>query len=264
MSAPIVTFLSDYGYKDEFVGVCHGVIAARCPQARIIDVTHGIALGDIRGGAIALRAALPHMPAGVHLAVVDPGVGGDRRAVALQAQEDSRLLVGPDNGVLWLAGTELFGGLDAAYDIGNSSEVRRSGALTFDGRDVFAPVVGALAAGVPPGELGEAIDPEGLVVLELPTSRIEGDLLLIPVLSIDGYGNVALASSGLGATAALVLEIDGRPIDVPFGRRFGDVAAGEPVAYLDSRGALALAVNGGSAAERLGLGVDDVVRVRLR
>jgi S-adenosylmethionine hydrolase len=265
VSAPVVTFLSDYGYRDEFVGVCHGVIAARCPQARIIDLTHGIDLGDIRAGALVLRAALPYMPLGIHLAVVDPGVGGDRRAVVLRTPEGPRFLVGPDNGLL-LAGASLFGGAAAAYDIGNSPERLASDSRTFDGRDVFAPVAGALAAGVGPAELGEAIDPAGLVELELPAARIDGDLAFVPVLSIDGYGNVALADLDLdlGPAEALVVETAGEQLSIPRGTRFGDVAPGQLVAYIDSRGALALAVNGGSAAKRLGLGVDDVVAVRLR
>lgn len=264
MSSPVITFLSDYGYRDEFVGVCHGVIASRCPQARIIDITHGIALGDIRAGALALRAALPYMPAGVHLAVVDPGVGGSRRAIALQTAQGPRFLVGPDNGLLGLAGAELFGGIAAAYDLGEGPEALRPGCATFAGRDVFAPVAGALAAGVPITDLGQEIARDGLVGLELPVAEVDGDLLIVPVLSIDGYGNVALADVDLGSASALLVESGGRESEVAVGSTFGDVPAGELVAYLDSRGARAIALNGGSAAERLGLAVGDVVRVRRR
>src|SRR5947208_561867 len=124
MGRALVTFLSDYGHADEFVGVCHGVIARRCPEARVIDITHGIPRHDVRAGAVALRAALPFMPAGVHLAVVDPGVGlsteeGGRRAVALRTADD-QLLVGPDNGLLSLAAAQL-GGVTEAVDVGFSS-----------------------------------------------------------------------------------------------------------------------------------------------
>jgi S-adenosylmethionine hydrolase len=134
LSAPIVTFLSDYGLADEFVGVCHAVIARRCPAARIIDLTHGIPRHDIRAGALSLRAALPYAPAGVHLAVVDPSVGTGRRALALRTRSEARVLVGPDNGLLWPAAQEL-GGVAEAFDIGGSPERLEPVSKTFHGRD---------------------------------------------------------------------------------------------------------------------------------
>ena len=133
-----VTLLSDYGLADEFVGVLHGVIARRAPDVPRIDVAHGIARHDVRAGALALRAALGHMPAGVHLAVVDPGVGGSRRAVALRCAQEDRLLVGPDNGLLTCA-AERFGGVVEAVDIGASRHRLEPVSATFHGRDVFAP-----------------------------------------------------------------------------------------------------------------------------
>src|ERR1700756_3195561 len=111
-SRPVITFLSDYGLTDDFVGVCHGVMASICPEARIIDITHGIERHDVRAGALLLDGALPYMPVGVHLAVVDPDVGAERRAVALRLSDD-RMLVGPDNGVLWLAAERAGGPVDA-------------------------------------------------------------------------------------------------------------------------------------------------------
>src|SRR5437868_1636442 len=111
-----LTFLSDYGVLDEFVGICHGVIARLAPEVRVIDVSHGVARHDIRAGALALRGALPYMPPGVHLAVVDPEVGGRRRAVALRCADEDRILVGPDNGLLCLAAEE-FGGVVEAIEI---------------------------------------------------------------------------------------------------------------------------------------------------
>src|SRR3954454_11088904 len=115
----VITFLSDYGHEDEFVGVCHGVMARIAPDARVLDVSHGVARHDVRSGALILRRALPYFPAGVHLAVVDPGVGGERRAVAVCAAEDDRLLVGPDNGLLSLAAAR-FGGATEAADVSHS------------------------------------------------------------------------------------------------------------------------------------------------
>src|SRR3954453_7293044 len=98
--ARVITFLSDYGHDDDFVGVCHGVIARIAPDARILDVTHGIPRHDVRSGALVLRRALPFFPPGVHVAVVDPEVGAERRAIAIRTAEEDRILVGPDNGLL--------------------------------------------------------------------------------------------------------------------------------------------------------------------
>src|SRR3954453_4399173 len=158
---PLVTFLSDYGLDDEFVGVVHAVIARVAPDVRVIDVTHGIARHDVRAGALVLRDALPYMPPGVHLAVVDPEVGGRRRAVALACAEEERILVGPDNGLLTLA-AERFGGVIEAIDIGHSPPRLEPVSATFHGRDLFAPVAARLAplpAPPPPGPRGGSRSP---------------------------------------------------------------------------------------------------------
>ena len=152
-AVPLITFLSDYGPWDEFVGVCHAVIARRCPSARVIDLGHGVPRHDVRAGALALRAALRYTPAGVHLAVVDPGVGGERRAVAARVALGQRILVGPDNGLLAVAAEEL-GGVVEAVDISDSPECLRPISATFHGRDVFAPVAAALADGADAGRGG--------------------------------------------------------------------------------------------------------------
>jgi S-adenosyl-L-methionine hydrolase (adenosine-forming) len=164
MTAPI-TFLSDYGYEDDFAGVCHGVIARIAADARVIDLTHGIPRHNVRAGALVLRNALPYMPAGVHLAVVDPEVGAERRAVALRCPgpagepgDGERLLVGPDNGVLSLA-AERFGGAVEAVEIGRSPWRLEPVAATFHGRDIFAPVAAHLATGRPLAEAGEPCEP---------------------------------------------------------------------------------------------------------
>ena len=265
---PLITFLSDYGHADELVGICHGVIAERCPQARVIDITHGIAPFDVRGGALALRSALRFIPAGVHLAVVDPGVGSDgRRAVALRISEAERLLVGPDNGLLMLAAAEL-GGVDEAADIGESRHRIEPVSATFHGRDIFAPVAAALAAGSPLSDVGAAFDPAELVVLELPAARIEGGTLVAHALVIDRFGNITLNAAsgkleemGLEHGAQLTVEVAGRRLTGRYARTFADVAAGELLLYEDSRRDLALAKNLGSAAEVLGLWLDDELRL---
>jgi S-adenosylmethionine hydrolase len=264
----VITFLSDYGPSDEFVGVCHAVMARRAPRARIIDLAHGIERQDVRSGAVALRAALPYTPVGVHLAVVDPGVGSERRAVALRVGDDGRMMVGPDNGLLTLAAEQL-GGVVAAVDIGDSPECLRPISATFHGRDVFAPVAAALADGVALDVLGEPIAADELVVLSLPLARRDGDKLIAHVLSADAYGNLSLdASGGLAAAAGLrvgatvIVERGAAVATAHFGRTFGDVPAAELLAYVDARGALALAINAGSAADALAAEPDAEVVLR--
>jgi S-adenosylmethionine hydrolase len=264
---PVITFLSDYGPWDEFVGVCHAVIARRAPRARIIDLGHGIARQDVRSAAVALRAALPYTPVGVHLAVVDPGVGSERRAVALRVGEDGRTMVGPDNGLLTLAAEQL-GGVVEAVDIGESPECLRPISATFHGRDVFAPVAAALADGVALDVLGEPIAADELVALSLPRAQRDGDTLIAHVLSTDVYGNLSLdaagelaAAAGLRAGAALVVEVGATVATGHVGRAFADVPRGELLAYIDARGALAIAINGGSAADVLAAGLDTELKL---
>ena len=165
-----ITFLSDYGYEDEFAGVCRAVIAQIAPGAPLIDLSHGVARQDIRQGAILLANALPSCPPGVHLAVVDPGVGSERRAVAVAAAE-GRFLVGPDNGLLSRALERLGGALDAV-DLTRSALPPRAGVGDLPRRDLFAPVAAHLALGARLEEAGQPIDPASLTALDLPTPRI--------------------------------------------------------------------------------------------
>src|SRR5919204_3281990 len=169
----IVTLLTDYGRDDDFVGVCHGVIRSICPEAQIVDITHGITRYGLRHGALVLRNTLPYMPKGVHLAVVDPQVGTERRGVALRC-DDGRLLVGPDNGLLSLAWPR-FGGVDLAVDIARSPHRLEPVSATFHGRDVFAPVTAHLATGAELADAGEPLEPEALARVELPEAHRDGD-----------------------------------------------------------------------------------------
>src|SRR3954471_21763461 len=162
-----VTFLSDYGLADEFVGVCHAVIARIAPEVRVIDLTHGIPRHDVRTGALVLARALPYAPAGVHLAVVDPEVGAERRGIAIRCADEGRLLVGPDNGVLMPAAAA-FGGAIEAVDVARSPHRLEPVAATFHGRDVFAPVAAHLAAGAPLAGAGDPIGVDELTPLILP------------------------------------------------------------------------------------------------
>jgi S-adenosylmethionine hydrolase len=274
----IITFLSDYGYRDEFVGVCHGVIACRCPTARVIDLTHAIPRHDVRTGAEVLRGALRYTPAGVHLAVVDPDVGAlgahARRAVALRTAEEDRLLVGPDNGLLMPA-AERLGGAIEAVDIGGSPERLEPVSRTFHGRDIFAPVAGALAAGARLGAVGEPLALDELRRLELVSAHLGDGVLRAHVLRCDNFGNLVLDADaeqlaalgvGLGATATATATAtaghDDRIHTLRYGSTFADVPAGELLLYEDAQGMLALAVNRGSAAELLGAEPGDELVVR--
>jgi S-adenosyl-L-methionine hydrolase (adenosine-forming) len=276
MSGPaFVSFLSDFGLGDEFVGVCHGVILRRCPAARIIDVTHAIPPQDVRTGALVLRAAVPYLPAAVHLAVVDPGVGAAgedaRRSIALRTVEQDRLFVGPDNGLLAPAAGVL-GGVAEAVDIGASPARLEPVSRTFHGRDLFAPVAGALAAGEPLAELGEPMPADGVRGLELPAAQARDGSLVAHVLRRDTFGNLildasaAVLASATGARPGDEVRVHragsaGAPHDAAYAGTFAEVAPGRLLLYVDAEGALALAVNRGSAAAVLGAGPDDELRL---
>jgi S-adenosylmethionine hydrolase len=266
VTAP-VTFLSDYGLADDFVGVCHGVIARLCPEARVIDLTHGIPRHNVRAGALVLRNALPYMPPGVHLAVVDPEVGAERRAVALRCADEERLLVGPDNGLLWLA-AERFGGAVEAVDVGRSPWRLEPVSATFHGRDLFAPVAARLAAGEPLAAGGEPCDPDGLARLELPRPRADGEALVAHALATDRFGNVILDAShadlegsGIRLGRPLELAVDGKRFTAWYALTFADVRPGEILVYEDAYRTLAVAVNRGSAATLLDVAPDGELRI---
>src|SRR4051794_38455972 len=231
MAARTITFLSDYGLGDEFVGVVHGVIAGICPQARVIDLGHGVPRQDVQAGALTLERALPYMPAGVHLAVVDPEVGARRRAVALRTAEEDRLLVGPDNGLL-IPAAERFGGVAEAVEISSSPWRLEPVSATFHGRDVFAPVAARLACGGPLASAGEPIQPRGLVALEQTRPRQEEDALVAHVVGTDTFGNVVLDAAhgdllerGLRLGEAVAARASGRRVRGVLARTFSDVAA---------------------------------------
>jgi hypothetical protein len=267
MPVPVISFLSDYGLQDDFVGVCHAVIAGLCPEARIIDVSHGVRRHEVRAGALLLRGALPYLPVGVHLGVVDPDVGAERRAVALRLADD-RLLVGPDNGLLWPA-AELAGGVIEAVDIAQSRFRLEPVSATFHGRDIFAPVAAKLAAGAALADAGAPCDPEELVRLDLPRPRIEDGVLVAHAVYVDRFGNVQLdaehddlAAAGLKLGREIVIQTPtGEPRQAHFARTFAEVDPGRALLYEDGYRRLAVAVSHGDAAELLGIAVDDELRV---
>jgi S-adenosylmethionine hydrolase len=266
MTLPI-TFLSDYGHDDDFVGVCHGVIARVAPDVRVIDVAHGIPRHNVRAGALTLRNALPYMPAGVHLAVVDPEVGAERRAVALRCAEEGRMLVGPDNGVLALA-AKRFGGVVEAMDVGRSPWRLEPVSATFHGRDIFVPVAARLAAGEPLAEAGEPCDPDSLARLELPRPEAGEGVLTAHVVAVDRFGNAILDAthedldgSGIRLGRPLELAVDHRRFTAWYAVTFADVRPGEILVYEDAYRTLAVAVNRGDAAGLLGLTDDSELRI---
>ncbi len=263
----VITLLTDYGIADEFVGVLHGVIARICPDARVIDLSHGVVSHDIRGGAAVLAQSLRFMPVGVHVAVVDPTVGGDRRAVAVRLA-DGRVLVGPDNGLLWPA-AQAGGGVEQAVEISLSRWRLEPVSATFHGRDLFAPVAAHLAAGEPLAQAGDPLDPSQLVRIETPRARTEGGALVTVVNNTDRFGNVQLAAApeDLGALGlqfgdgARVWLESGEFYDATYGRTFSDVEEGKLLVFEDSGCMLALALNRGSAVGRLGLRSGDELRI---
>jgi S-adenosylmethionine hydrolase len=264
---PVITLLTDYGISDEFAGVLHGVIAGICPPARVIDLTHGIVRHDIRAGAAVLAQALGYVPLGVHVGIVDPTVGGERRAVALKL-EDGRVLVGPDNGLLWPA-AQAGGGVAQAVEISRSRWRLEPVAATFHGRDIFAPVAARLAAGEPFEQAGEALDPSSLVTLETPRARTEGGAVVATVANADRFGNVQLAAvredlADLGVELGDRLRISLASGEIhlcTYARTFSDVEEGELILLEDSWRRLALSFNRGSAVARLSLRGGDQLRI---
>ena len=262
MSEPI-TFLSDYGLGDDFVGVCHAVMARIAPQSRVIDLSHGVPRHDVRSGALILRRALPYCAPAVHLAVVDPEVGGERAAIALRTAEEDRILVGPDNGLLSLAARR-FGGAIEAVDISHSPLRLEPTSKTFHGRDLFAPVAAYLASGTVLAAAGEPIDPDEIVQIDMPLAGAEVDELVAHAIGFDRFGNVTLdlehdELAGFGLKLGHRVRVLGQ--DAVYATTFADVQAGQLLIYEDAYRTLALAVNRGSAAELLGLELDGEVRI---
>jgi S-adenosylmethionine hydrolase len=262
----IVSLLTDYGHDDEFVGVMHGVIRGIAPDAAIVDLTHGILRHDVREGAIVLRNALPYLPVGVHVGVVDPQVGTERRAVAVRCA-DGRLLVGPDNGLLSLA-WERAGGAVEAIDISRSPYRLEPVSATFHGRDVFAPVAAHLAVGAELLLAGEPLDVGELSAPRLPVAEVEDRAAVAHAILVDRFGNVALnmghaelLALGLTIGAHAVVTVRGHSSEAVVVQTFADVPEDALLLYEDAWGSLALAVNRGDASAELGIEVDDEVRV---
>ena len=254
---PVVSFLSDYGLTDEFVGVCKAVVLRAAPTAQIIDVTHNIPPFDVRAGALALARSVQYLPSGVVLAVVDPGVGTDRRAVAVEVE--AGFLVGPDNGLLAPA-VAMLGGAMRVVSLTNPDYQLEAPGATFAGRDIFAPAAGYLAAGTPLESLGEIVDPMSLVPGMVPLPTDDAGRAAGEVLWVDRYGNAQL-NIDPGDLAALGVEPGGAVEircgqDRRTGRWVGSYAEAGPLelaVVVDSYGLVSLTLDRRAAAEELGL-----------
>jgi S-adenosylmethionine hydrolase len=232
------------------------VIKRIAPEADIVDITHGILPQHVLQGALVLADAVPFMPVGVHLAVVDPGVGGGRRPLALRGADD-RLYVGPDNGLLLVAADRL-GGVVEAVELVEPAYMLEPVSATFHGRDVFAPAAAHLANGVPLGKLGPPVDPEGLVRVALPEARVEDGRVHATVVVVDRFGNLRLNVTAADLDEAAIehgdpveVEVDGRHYSAVVARTFADVGLGKLILYEDSSRSMSLAINRGSAARHL-------------
>ena len=252
----IVTFTSDYGLEDEFVGVCHGVMLNIAPDLRIVDVHHNVLRQDVRHGAIVLAQSVKYLPNATHLAVVDPGVGSTRKAVAVVSSSGS-VFVGPDNGLL-VPAAENGGRIEAAYELSNDRFLLTPVSQTFQGRDVFAPAAAHIASGVAPDELGREIPVDELVRLEIAEAWVHDDHLHGEVLQVDRFGNLQfnfdrshLAKVGLEERSKLEVRMEGHRLQVVFGSTFAEVDTGDFVLVEDSYGQVSLAVNKGDARARL-------------
>ena len=258
-SLRLVTFMTDFGLRDPSAGVLSGVVLSMTPDARTLDLTHAIPPYDVEAGAEALVESLVHLPVGAHVAVVDPGVGTQRRPIAIRCVRGD-VLIGPDNGLL-LPAAHALGGIAAVVVLDAERWWGPSRSHTFHGRDLFAPVAAHVAAGVPFGDLGSPLDPSLLVpAAALPLDAKTGELHTV-VRIVDGFGTLVLAGDRGDITTSLGELEPGQPLGITIGTtkiqtvwasRFGDVPEQAPLCYIDSAGRLALAVNRGSAAERYG------------
>ncbi len=270
---PVITFLTDFGPSAP--AVCRGVMFRICPDANIIDINHQVPRYSIRDGASSLLFALKHMPIGIHVAVVDPGVGTERLPVGLRVARGD-VLIGPDNGLL-IGAAESLGGIVEARVLENRDLMLPEVSASFHGRDIFAPMAAHLANGVPFESIGRTVPIDGLVRLPDIRPTIHEGALDTTIVKIMVFGNVTFAGTPADLEAAIGPLEPGRPLAIEFPdhegapaiaertvweRTFGRVPVGSSLLMADSEGQLSLADNQGDAAKRLGLAVDRPARIR--
>jgi len=263
-----VALLTDYGLNDEFVGVMKCVITDLAPQVRITDITHGIPAFDVRAGSLALARAMQYVPAGIVIAVVDPGVGSQRRAIAVEVAGGRGIILGPDNGLL-ASGVQMAGGAERAFELTNTALHIEAPGSTFSGRDIFAPVAAFLCNGGALEEVGIEIDPASVMpgLVPIPTEEkhdVYGVGLRCEVTWVDVYGNCQLNIgpedvAHFDGVLHLVMGDDVRSARIA--SHFAEVETGAIGAVIDSYGMVALAVDRGSASEVLRLGAGDAVAI---
>ncbi len=269
MAGPLVTLLSDFGARDPSAAICRGVIWGIAPDARLLDISHEVAKYAIRDGALLLWCALPYLPVGVHLAVVDPGVGTSRRPIAIRTARGDTL-VGPDNGLL-LPGAERLGGISAAVELTNAAYRLPDVSTSFHGRDIFAPAAAHLALGVSLDAFGPSVERSLLVTLGIPDPVVEDGRLRTAVIYRDTFGNAKFggltddlvrALGPLTRGDRLVIQLaphagaPGSTTRLAWEDTFAAAGEGEPLLYQDSYGRVCLAIDRGDAVRRYGL-VDD-------
>jgi S-adenosylmethionine hydrolase len=271
---PFISFLTDFG-PDSAAAICRGVMLSIARDAQIVDISHSVRKYAIRDGAFLLQAALPWMPVGVHVGVVDPGVGTARRPIGILTGRGD-VLIGPDNGLLTAAAEQL-GGIREARLLENRAWMLEKTSSTFHGRDIFAPVAANLAIGGDFTEVGPTVDPASLVTITFAQPQVREGVLESSIIYVDSFGNLRLA----GHTADLVRAVGeltprralrvefaatngGGPIveTAAWARTFGDIPAGRPLLYEDSSGRLGFADNQADAARRLGVAADHPVTIR--
>ncbi len=262
-----ISVLTDYGTDDEFAGVLRAVVRDLAPQVAMIDLTHGIAPFDVRGGSLALARAIAYVPVGVVLAIVDPGVATERRAIAVEVAGGDGVLIGPDNGLLAPA-VALAGGAERAVELTNPEYQLAAPGATFAGRDVFAPAAAHVCNGVELTELGPLLDVDLLMPGVVPLVQADEQRVLAQVLWVDRFGNAQLnvAPDDLADTFGERIEVH---IEHPTTgavtrsarrvRAFAELGGGEVGLVLDSTGLLALALDQRSAADELELAPGDQV-----
>jgi S-adenosylmethionine hydrolase len=269
---PFISLLSDFGLRDPSAGIMRAVVAGICPNAVVVDLAHDVHKFAVRDGALLLWSAVPYLPVGAHVAVVDPGVGTDRLGVAVEVARGD-YLVGPDNGLLMPAAARL-GGIVRAHLLENPRFSLPEISSSFHGRDVFAPAAAHLADGVPIEQLGRAVDPRHLLALEWPRPAILPGRLRCQAIYLDTFGNVKLSALTEDLGTALpdlrfgeVLHViigdgvSGQAFSAPWSRTFGEVAMRAPLLTSDSYGRLSLAVHQGSAAATYSIDLDMVIEI---
>jgi len=271
MPRPLVSLLSDFGQRDPSAAIMRGVVLGIAPDAEVLDISHEVRKYRIRDGALLLWCALPFLPVGIHVAVVDPGVGTARRPVAIRVGRGD-VLVGPDNGLLPMAADRL-GGATAAVELTEPAYRLARVSTSFHGRDIFAPAAAHLAAGLRLEQLGPPVEPTSLVRLTIPEPVVVDGRLDAHALYVDTFGNVKLtalvrdlvdACGPLAAGDRLAVELgaEARAVVIAWRATFAEARVGEPLVYEDSYGRLCLAVNQGDAATTLGLVEDLPVTLR--